>query len=92
MIMTMIQLIKTYQTQSLLINNEVRTRFIADVNTNTSFYEAYLISRDFHLDAYAIKKMVSLTLAPKAERSGVRNLPPPCCVLEQDTLLPESTG
>ena len=23
---------------------------------------------------------------------GVRNLPPPCCVLEQDTLLPESTG
>ena len=24
--------------------------------------------------------------------SGIRNLPPPCCVLEQDTLLPESTG
>ena len=23
---------------------------------------------------------------------GVRNLPPPCCVLEQNTLLPESTG
>ena len=23
---------------------------------------------------------------------GVRNLPPSCCVLEQDTLLPESTG
>ena len=23
---------------------------------------------------------------------GVRNLPQPCCVLEQDTLLPESTG
>ena len=23
---------------------------------------------------------------------GVRNLPPPCCVLEQDTLLPENTG
>ena len=23
---------------------------------------------------------------------GVRNLPPPCCVLEQDTLLTESTG
>ena len=22
----------------------------------------------------------------------VRNLPPPCCVLEQDTLLPENTG
>ena len=26
------------------------------------------------------------------ERSVVRNLPLPCCVLEQDTLLPESTG
>ena len=26
------------------------------------------------------------------EGSGVRNLPPPCCVLEKDTLLPESTG
>ena len=24
--------------------------------------------------------------------SGVRNLRPPCCSLEQDTLLPESTG
>ena len=24
--------------------------------------------------------------------SGNRDLPPPCCVLEQDTLLPESTG
>ena len=23
---------------------------------------------------------------------GVRNPPPPCCVLEEDTLLPESTG
>ena len=23
---------------------------------------------------------------------GVRNLPPPCCVLEQDTILPENTG
>ena len=31
---------KTYQTQSLLINNEARTRFIADVNKNTRFYEA----------------------------------------------------
>ena len=29
---------------------------------------------------------------PERQRSGVRNLPPPCCVLEQDTLLPESTG
>ena len=26
-----------------------------------------------------------------ARGRGVRNLPPPCCVLEQDTLLPEST-
>ena len=25
-------------------------------------------------------------------RGRVRNLPPPYCVLEQDTLLPESTG
>ena len=25
----------------------------------------------------------------RSERSGVRNLPPPCCVLEQDTLLPK---
>ena len=28
----------------------------------------------------------------RSERSGVRDLPSPCCVLEQDTLLPESTG
>ena len=28
----------------------------------------------------------------RSERSGVRNLPPPCFVFEQDTLLPESTG
>ena len=27
-----------------------------------------------------------------ARSRGVWNLPPPCCVLEQDTLLPESTG
>ena len=23
---------------------------------------------------------------------GVRNIPPPCCVVEQETLLPDSTG
>ena len=40
MIMTTIQLIKTYKTQSLLINDEVRTRFIAEVNKDTRFYEA----------------------------------------------------
>ena len=28
----------------------------------------------------------------QSERSGVRNLPLPCCVFEQDTFLPESTG
>ena len=28
---------------------------------------------------------------PEREVGG-SNLPPPCCVLEQDTLLPESTG
>ena len=28
----------------------------------------------------------------RSERSGVRNLPPPCCVLEQDTLHPENIG
>ena len=28
----------------------------------------------------------------QSERSGVRNLPPLFCVLEQDTLLPGSTG
>ena len=38
--MTTVQFIKTYQTQSLLINNEVRARFIADINKNTSFNEA----------------------------------------------------
>ena len=28
----------------------------------------------------------------EARGRGVRNLPLPCCFLEQDTLLPESTG
>ena len=28
----------------------------------------------------------------RSERSGFQNLPAPCCVLDQDTLLPESTG
>ena len=28
----------------------------------------------------------------RSERSRFRNLPPPCCVLEQDTLLSKSTG
>ena len=36
----MIQLIKTYQTQSLSIHNEVPTCFIAEVNNDMSFYEA----------------------------------------------------
>ena len=40
--MTTIQLIKTYETQSLLITNEVRTRFIVEVNKDTSFYEVKL--------------------------------------------------
>ena len=34
----------------------------------------------------------SVVVGLRSERSGVRDLPPPCCVLEQDTLLPESTG
>ena len=44
------------------------------------------------------KGMVNLIISTgtsvglRSERSGVRDLPPPCCVLEQDTLLPESTG
>ena len=42
------------------------------------------------------RKFKMFSLSPcfgfRSERSGVRNLPPPCCVLEQDTLLPESTG
>ena len=37
MIKTTIQLIKTYQTQSLLINNEVGTGFIAEVNKIRAF-------------------------------------------------------
>ena len=37
MIMTTVHLIKTYQTQSLLINNEVRIRFIAEVNKDRAF-------------------------------------------------------
>ena len=31
--------IKKYQTQSLLINNEVRARFIAQANKDTTYYE-----------------------------------------------------
>ena len=34
-------LIKTYQTQSLLINNEVRVHLIVQANKDTSYYEAY---------------------------------------------------
>ena len=29
---------------------------------------------------------------PSREVEGVRNLPPPSCVIEQDIQLPESTG
>ena len=29
---------------------------------------------------------------PTSAMSGIRNLPSPCCVIEQDTLLIESTG
>ena len=31
-------------------------------------------------------------LSGRVSESGVRNLPPPCGVLEQDTLLPKKTG
>ena len=35
----------------------------------------------------------SVVERPTPEREvSVSNLPPQCCVLEQDTLLPESTG
>ena len=37
-------------------------------------------------------RWLSGRVSDSGERSRVRNLPPPCCVLEQDTLLPESTG
>ena len=41
------------------------------------------------LYAHFFKRLIEIT---DDGRSGVRNLPPPCCVLEQDTLLPERTG
>ena len=44
----------------------------------------------FHPEGSAVAQWWNVGL--RSERSGVRNLPPPCCVLEQDTLLPESTG
>ena len=44
-------------------------------------------------DEFDFGPLVSMAhLYVRSERSGVRYLPPPCCVLEQDTLLPESTG
>ena len=36
--------------------------------------------------------MAQWSVGLRSERLEVRNLPPPCCVLKQDILLPESTG
>ena len=44
----------------------------------------------FLLAGSAVAQWLSIRL--QSERSRVENLPVPCCVLEQDTLLPESTG
>ena len=40
----------------------------------------------------SVRSFVHSFMIPSRSWNGVRNLPPPCCVLEQDTLLPESTG
>ena len=41
---------------------------------------------------FGVGEWLSGRVSDRSERLEVRNLPPPCCVLEQDTLLPESTG
>ena len=45
-----------------------------------------------HLIRFARVLSVYLAFGSNPIQSGVRDLPQPCCVLEQDTLLPESTG
>ena len=65
----------------------------------------YLLNPNFQDELVSAAKQAGLSLiwsrgarwlsgsvGLRSERSGVRDLPPPCCVLEQDTLLPESTG
>ena len=42
----------------------------------------------FEIGEHGVSVVECRTLS---ERSGVRNLPPLCCVLEQGTLLPKST-
>ena len=37
-------------------------------------------------------RWLSGSVSDSGAKGRVRNLPPPCCVLEQHTLLPESTG
>ena len=45
-----------------------------------------------HYSTFIVGERCGLVVERRNQRSGVRNLPPPCCVLKQDTLLPESTG
>ena len=47
----------------------------------------------YQLNARSLQYMVACCfIGLRGERSGVRYLPPPCCVLEQGTLLPKSTS
>ena len=48
------------------------------------------VSLDYHLSNRILHWRLKNNLW--SGRLGVRNLPPPWCVLEQDTLLPENTG
>ena len=58
------------------------------------FYYAFKdITRERETDRQAEKERESGGTDMKSQtKPGVRDLPPPCCVLQQDTLLPESTG
>ena len=69
--------------------NDRRNYFM--INLHESMWPDRGLNRPpLDLQGSAVAQWLSVGL--RSERSGVRYLPPPCCVLEQDTLLPESTG
>ena len=83
---------KSYLIQTIVLFGVIGIQSSKEVIFLYIMFICYNAFTFYHMKKGGARWLSGKSVGLRIERSGVRNLSPPCCVLEQDTLLPESTG